>query len=49
MVGGVEEMCGDWSDYSLKHVRKLANVCDTMSHDEVAEVYTKIGDFCGAF
>ena len=49
MVGGVEEMCGDWSDYSLKHVRKLANVCDTMSHDEIAEVYTKIGDFCGAF
>ena len=49
LVGGVEEMCGSWSDYSLKHVRKLANVCDSMSHDEVAEVYTKIGDFCGAF
>lgn len=33
MVGSVENMCGDWSAYSLKYVRKLANACDTMSAD----------------
>lgn len=49
MVGGVEEMCGDWTAYSLQYVRKLANVCDTMNADEVSDIYVKIGQYCGSF
>ena len=48
MVGGVEEMCGDWSAYSLKYVRKLANVCDTKTPEEISDIYVKIGQTCGA-
>ena len=49
LVGGVEEMCGDWSSYSLKYVRKLANICDTKSEEEIANIYVQIGEHCGAF
>ena len=49
MVGGVEEMCGKWSAYSLKYVRKLANICDTSSTEQVSDAYVKIGQYCGAF
>lgn len=49
MVGGVEEMCGKWSSYGLKYVRKLANMCDTYTSDEIADAYAKIGESCGAF
>ena len=33
MVGEVEELCGDWSEYSLKYVRKLADACDSKTTD----------------
>ncbi len=46
MVKGVEDMCGEWSAYSLKYVRKLANVCDTKTSEEVADIYVKIGEYC---
>ena len=49
MVGGVEEMCGDWSAYSLQYIRKLANVCDTKTADEVSDIYVKVGQYCGSF
>lgn len=49
MVGGVEEMCGDWSAYSLKYVRKLANACDTMSQNEISDLFVKVGNYCQAF
>jgi len=49
MVGGVEDMCGDWSAYSLKYVRKLSNACDNKTIDEVSQMYAQIGNFCGAF
>ena len=49
MVKGVEDMCGEWSAYSLKYVRKLANVCDTKTSEEVADIYVKIGQYCGTF
>merc|ERR1719223_1245407 len=42
MVSEVEEMCGDWSDYSLKYVRKLANMCDTRTEAQVAESLSHI-------
>lgn len=48
MVGGVEEMCGPWSAYSLKYVRKLANACDTQTPDQIADLYVKVGEFCNA-
>ena len=48
MVGGVEEMCGDWSAYSLKYVRKLANACDTMNEDQLSDLFVKVGNFCQA-
>ena len=46
MVGTVEEMCGPWSDYSLKYVRKLANICDTQTEEQVAESVSKIFEAC---
>ena len=46
MVGGVEESCGKWSSYGLKYVRKLANMCDTKTADEIAEARAKIHTFC---
>ena len=48
MVGGVEEMCGPWSAYSLKYVRKLANACDTQTPDQIADLYVKVGEYCNA-
>ena len=49
MVTGVEEMCGDWSAYSLKYVRRLATACDTMEAEQMAQLYTNVGLHCGAF
>ena len=46
MVNEVEEMCGPWSAYSLKYVRKLANICDTRTEEQVADTLAKIYDLC---
>jgi len=46
MVNEVEDMCGEWSAYSLKYVRKLANICDTRSEEQVAESVAKIYELC---
>lgn len=49
MVGEVEELCGSWSDYSLKYVRKLANACNSKTTEEIATLVGKIGTTCQAF
>lgn len=46
MVGQVEELCGPWSAYSLKYVRKLANVCDTKTEEEIADLIAKVYNHC---
>ena len=48
MVGGVEEMCGPWSSYSLKYVRKLADACNALPADDISKMYVSIGEFCNA-
>ena len=48
LIGGVEEMCGSWTSYSLKFTSKLAAVCDTKTAEEISDAYVKIGQFCGA-
>ena len=48
MVGGVEDLCGPWSAYSLKYVRKLANMCDTKP-EEVTNTLVRVGEYCNAF
>ena len=48
-VGGIEDMCGPWSAYSLKYVRKVATACDTKTTDELSALYTNIGQTCNAF
>jgi len=48
MVGGVEDLCGPWSAYTLKYVRKLANMCDTQP-EEVTNTLVRIGEYCNAF
>ena len=48
MVQGAEDMCGKFTAYSLKYVRKLSNVCDTKTPEEIADIYVKIGHYCGA-
>ena len=45
-VGEVEELCGPWSAYSLKYVRKLANVCDTKTEEEIADLVAKVYTHC---
>ena len=49
MLGGVEEMCGEWSAYSLKYVGKVVTVCETKTAEEIADVYFQIGQYCNAF
>jgi hypothetical protein len=49
MVGSVEDACGNWSAYSLKYVRKLADACHSKSADERADLIAKIGAFCQAY
>ena len=48
MIEGVEGMCGKFSAYSLQYTYKLANVCDTKTSEEVANIFDKIGEFCQA-
>ena len=45
MLGGVEEMCGDWSAYSLKYVRNLVTVCDTKPAVEISKIFYQIGEY----
>ena len=45
-VNAVEEMCGKFSAYSLKYVRKLANVCDTASHEEIGQLMGSVHEYC---
>jgi len=49
MVGEVEELCGIWSDYSLKYVRKLADACDSQSEEQVGDLIGHIGTYCTAW
>ena len=49
MVDQVEELCGDWSDYSLKYVAKLADVCESMTAEEIGNLIGKISTHCRAF
>ena len=49
MVNSVEDLCGPWSSYSLKYVRKLANACDTQEVNEVGDLLSRIGEFCAAY
>ena len=48
MVGGVEDLCGPFSAYSLKYIRKLANMCDTKP-EAVTNTLVRVGEYCGAF
>jgi len=32
IMGFVEEKCGRFSDYSLKYVRNLVNICETQAN-----------------
>jgi len=48
-VGGIEDMCGPWSAYSLKYVRKVATACDTQTAEQIATTYANIAEHCGAF
>ena len=46
LVAGVELHCGKWSPYAMRYVRNLANYCDTRGPQELAHLYSKIGDYC---
>lgn len=46
MVAGVEVHCGAWTPYSMRYVRKLVDACDEKSPQELAQIYSKIGDYC---
>ena len=49
MVGKVEEFCGEWSDYSLKYVRKVADACDSKTTEQMAVLVSKIETSCTAY
>jgi len=49
MVGAVEELCGVWSDYSLKYVGKLADTCDSQSGEKINEYIQKMRTYCQAY
>ena len=46
LVGEYEELCGTWSDYSLKYVRRLANACDTWTAQDIAGAFAGLYDTC---
>jgi len=48
MVESVEDLCGPYSAYSLKYIRKLANLCDTRP-EEVTNTLVKVGEYCHSF
>jgi hypothetical protein len=46
LVDSTENNCGEWSDYSLKHVKHLVHVCETLDEAGVYQVANKIADLC---
>merc|ERR1719389_374753 len=48
MLGTIEEICGEWSAYSLKYTSRVAEACDTKGYDEVAEIAGMLYEYCGA-
>ena len=46
MLGQIEEMCGDFSSYSLKYVKHVAEHCDNKSAEELAVVATNVFAQC---
>lgn len=49
LVGSVEELCGEWSEYSLKYVAKLADVCESKTSEEIRALMVKVSTYCRAF
>ena len=49
LVTGIEDMCGEWTSYSLKYTGRLSQHCDTKSADEISNVFVQVGQYCGAF
>jgi len=45
-VGAVEDLCGKFSDYSLKYVRSLAYACENLSADEIAAKIGQVAEIC---
>ena len=48
LLSELEETCGEWSDYSLKYVRKVANACDTMTEDQIGDLMANVSTHCTA-
>jgi len=46
LMGTYKENCGEWEDYSLKHVRYLSNTCETAEPKDVFNVADKIKEVC---
>lgn len=47
LVESFEEVCGQFSAYSLKYTYKLANICDTQP-EKIQSVMKKVQDMCQA-
>ena len=41
-----EELCGEWSAYSLKYAYKLSNACDSKTPSQLEDLKVKIGAYC---
>ena len=39
-------MCGEWSDYSLKYTKNVANACDTKTEAELGELMGNVFQHC---
>lgn len=46
LMGVYKEYCGEWEDYSLKHVRYLSNTCETATTEEIAATADKLIQVC---
>jgi len=46
LMGVYKEHCGEWEDYSLKHVRYLSNTCETAEPFRVWQVADQLKSVC---
>jgi len=46
LMSHYKEHCGDWEDYSLKHVRFLSNTCETAEPYQILQVANQLKSVC---
>lgn len=46
LLGQLEEMCGEWSDYSLKYTKNVAHACNNKTEAELGSLMSNVFQHC---